>query len=181
MSNDIVRTGNSQESAMFIQINQELCTGCGACEDACSVGAIHLVDGRAEIDDALCIVCEACVEACPNMAIAARYTLDPIVNNLKLPAAETRPIPVRDQIGLTKTKAAGRGWAPLAGTALAFLGHEVAPRLVDVLISAFERRLAQSTTKTVAPLSTSSRIKCQRRQSRYRGGQLGIRNFKVRR
>jgi ferredoxin len=38
---------------MVMQVDQELCAGCGVCVDACSTGAIHLVEQRAEIDNVM--------------------------------------------------------------------------------------------------------------------------------
>jgi NAD-dependent dihydropyrimidine dehydrogenase PreA subunit len=47
----------------------DLCGGCGTCcEGICFVDAIHLVNGRAIIDDE-CRGCGRCVEVCPNEAI----------------------------------------------------------------------------------------------------------------
>lgn len=45
------------------------CVGCGACtKDICFVDAIHLKDGRAEIEDT-CRGCGRCVTVCPKQAI----------------------------------------------------------------------------------------------------------------
>jgi Fe-S-cluster-containing hydrogenase component 2 len=171
---------------MVIQVNQELCAGCGVCVDACSAGAIQLVDQRAVIDDALCTQCEACADACPNEAITALSIPARSVSIVALPAAGSHLVPGRDQAALPEMAAPARGLATLAGAALAFLGSEVAPRLADVLIDALERRLARPATTTVAPVSTSSRShtarsRGERRQARYRGGCTGNRNPKERR
>jgi len=59
-----------------LTVDTGLCTGCGACVDACSFGAIALVGGVAQTNDR-CILCGACVEVCPAEALqAARPTPD---------------------------------------------------------------------------------------------------------
>jgi NAD-dependent dihydropyrimidine dehydrogenase PreA subunit len=171
---------------MVIQVNQELCTGCGVCVDACSVGAIQLVDQWALIDDALCTQCEACVDACPNGAITAHSVPARSTPIVVVSAAESRPVPVQDQVTLPETAAPALGLGPLAGAALAFLGSDVAPRLADVLITALQHRLVRSATTTVTPVSTCSRNHTargggERRQARYRRGQTGYRNYEGRR
>jgi ferredoxin len=45
------------------------CVGCGTCQGVCFVGAIRLVDGRAEVG-AECRGCGRCVEVCPEGAIS---------------------------------------------------------------------------------------------------------------
>jgi NAD-dependent dihydropyrimidine dehydrogenase PreA subunit len=171
---------------MVIQVNQELCTGCGVCIDACSVGAIHLLDQQAVIDDALCTACEACIEACPNEAITAHSIIEPSVSIVTLPAAEAHPVPVWEKTALPEKAVPTRGLVPLAGAALGFLGREVAPRLVDVVVNTLERRLARSTTTTVSPVPTYMQVRTtrgrgERRQVRYRNGRTGNRNHKGRR
>jgi ferredoxin len=171
---------------MFIQVNQELCDGCGVCVEACPVGAIQLVDQRAVIDDALCTQCEACIDACPDGALTALSVPANSTPLVALPAAESSMIPAPIQTALSETEAPAHGLALLAGAALTFLGREVAPRLVDVLITALERRLARPTTTAIARVSTPSRSlavkgRGERRQARFRGGCTGNRNLKERR
>ena len=171
---------------MVIQVNEELCTGCGVCIDACSVGAIQLVGQRAVIDDALCTACEACIEACSNEAISTRSIPEPSLSIVTLPAAEARPVPALKKVVLPEAVTSTRSLVPLAGAALAFLGREVAPRLVDVVVNTLECRLARSTTTTVSPVSTSTRVRTtrgrgERKQVRYRSGRTDNRNHKGRR
>lgn len=44
-------------------VDNELCIGCGACEESCAFGAIEVVDGLAVVGDA-CTLCGACVDNC---------------------------------------------------------------------------------------------------------------------
>jgi NAD-dependent dihydropyrimidine dehydrogenase PreA subunit len=171
---------------MVMQVNQELCTGRGVCVEACSAGAIQLVEYQAVIDEVLCTGCEACIEACPNGAITAIVMPAPGMAIMTLPAVESLPVLARVKARLQKIAAPARGLAPLAGTALAYLGREIAPRMVDVFIAALERRLARPAKDAVSPSSIPIRSltaqrRGKRRQARNRGRQIGIRNLKGRR
>jgi len=51
-------------------VNQEMCTGCGTCEDECPVGAVEVdSNGLASIKDADCIRCGRCHDVCPEEAV----------------------------------------------------------------------------------------------------------------
>jgi len=44
-------------------VDNELCVGCGICEDNCAFAAIEVVDGIAVVGDA-CTLCGSCVDSC---------------------------------------------------------------------------------------------------------------------
>ncbi len=51
-------------------ISDQACTGCGACENICTAGALHLAETehgflRPQIDSGLCIDCGRCASVCP--------------------------------------------------------------------------------------------------------------------
>jgi MinD superfamily P-loop ATPase len=50
----------------IVQIDEEKCTGCGACADACHESAIAMVNGKAKlIKDDYCDGLGNCLPACP--------------------------------------------------------------------------------------------------------------------
>jgi electron transfer flavoprotein alpha subunit/NAD-dependent dihydropyrimidine dehydrogenase PreA subunit len=53
---------------MAVWVEKDECAGCETCVEACPVGAIHMRDGIAFIDDK-CTSCGACVESCTTGAI----------------------------------------------------------------------------------------------------------------
>jgi len=54
----------------IIEINEELCDGCGQCVPDCAEGALEIVDGKVKmIADKYCDGLGACLEACPKDAL----------------------------------------------------------------------------------------------------------------
>jgi heterodisulfide reductase subunit A len=63
--------GKARVEAIISKVDQELCVGCGLCEDACTYGALsmHLWRGVMSINEVLCKGCGTCAVACPSKAI----------------------------------------------------------------------------------------------------------------
>ncbi len=54
----------------IIEIDEELCTGCGDCVPDCAEGSLEIVDGKARlVEDRLCDGLGACIKSCPTGAL----------------------------------------------------------------------------------------------------------------
>ncbi len=54
-----------------MNVDQDLCIGCGACAAGCPVEALKFNDdGKMECDKDTCIKCGACLAVCPVEAIS---------------------------------------------------------------------------------------------------------------
>ncbi len=50
-------------------VDQEKCSGCGECVEACPLDAIEIQENKALVDQETCGDCGACVDVCPTEAI----------------------------------------------------------------------------------------------------------------
>lgn len=74
----------------MIFVDEDRCTACGLCVDACAQGAIALGESGPTIDQELCAGCAACVTACPRGAI---YEVE--AAPAPMAAASTQAQPIR--------------------------------------------------------------------------------------
>ena len=59
-------------SGYVVQVDADLCAGCGECASVCQFVAISVDDGFARMDVAACMGCGVCVAHCPQEAISLR-------------------------------------------------------------------------------------------------------------
>lgn len=66
----ISRYGVDMALRTIIEIDQDVCDGCGACEVGCPEGALKIIDGKARlVGESLCDGLGACIGKCPRGAI----------------------------------------------------------------------------------------------------------------
>lgn len=61
------------------EVDEELCIGCGTCEERCNMDAVHVEDAIAHVDKKRCIGCGACVPTCTSEAIKLYKKEDGII------------------------------------------------------------------------------------------------------
>jgi heterodisulfide reductase subunit A len=62
--------------AITADVDEDLCVGCGLCEEICPYGAPKIEDGKSKIREILCRGCGTCAAECPSQAITMRHYRD---------------------------------------------------------------------------------------------------------
>ena len=65
---------------MAINVDREKCIGCESCVAVCPVGALQMVDGKADINQDNCVSCGACIGECPVEAIGREEVVREVEN-----------------------------------------------------------------------------------------------------
>jgi heterodisulfide reductase subunit A len=68
MANRKVKT-----EAITAVVDEDLCIGCGLCEEICPYGAPKIEEGKSKILEILCRGCGSCAAECPGRAITMRH------------------------------------------------------------------------------------------------------------
>ena len=93
----------------IIHIDEELCSGCGACAAACHEGAIEMVDGKARLTrEDYCDGLGDCLPACPTGAITFEEREAPAYNEAAVLAAKQKKAPLPCGCPGTQAKAIHR-------------------------------------------------------------------------
>jgi len=78
--------GRVKVESIISVVNQEICSGCGICEELCAYGtlSLHPWKGVMTVNEVLCKGCGACAAACPSGAITlSHFTHDQILAQLE--------------------------------------------------------------------------------------------------
>lgn len=59
--------------AITARVNEDLCIGCGLCEELCPFGAHRIEEGKSKTIEAVCRGCGVCAAECPRRAITMRH------------------------------------------------------------------------------------------------------------
>jgi heterodisulfide reductase subunit A-like polyferredoxin len=54
---------------LTVEVDSDICVGCGKCLEVCVFVGRDIIDGKAVIDQERCLGCGRCEKVCPNGAI----------------------------------------------------------------------------------------------------------------
>ena len=125
----------------IIHIDEEKCSGCGLCAEACHEGAIEMVNGKAKlVRENFCDGFGDCLPNCPTGAITF----------------EEREAPAYDEAAVKASKKKKAEGKPMNGT-----DHEHKGGCPGSAISQFERGAEQEAAPAAKPVSRLAQWPCQ--------------------
>jgi heterodisulfide reductase subunit A len=93
----LMGNGKVRTDAITAAVDEDLCIGCGLCEEICPYGAPRIEDGKSKIREILCRGCGSCAAECPKRAITMRHYGD----NQLLAQVKALLVPQSQEGGLT--------------------------------------------------------------------------------
>ncbi len=75
-SASVIKKIMKRMEGVTVEVNRDLCEGCGECFKVCIYDSMKMIDGKAMIDLETCLGCGRCERKCPNHAIT--ITIDDI-------------------------------------------------------------------------------------------------------
>jgi heterodisulfide reductase subunit A len=69
----LMGAGKVKTDAITGVVDEDLCIGCGLCEEICPYGAPKIDEGKSKIREILCRGCGSCAAECPKRAITMRH------------------------------------------------------------------------------------------------------------
>ena len=58
---------------LHVEVDKDLCVGCGECLEICAFKGMEMIDGKAEVNQKRCLGCGRCESTCPNEAISIYF------------------------------------------------------------------------------------------------------------
>ena len=80
---DVCPTGALRLEDGVVKIEEEICVGCGNCQQACPIGAIWIFEEKA-VKCELCSLNPPCVRYCPTGAIEMTNSLEKVEESMRL-------------------------------------------------------------------------------------------------
>lgn len=149
----------------MMYVDDTRCNGCGACLDVCPTDALTMKDGQAFIDEGLCESCAVCQSACPQEAILPLEEAEVVVAEQPAASPLSQPSQEVEVLPQAEISPMRNALLPALGSALAWTGREVLPRLASLALDALDRRV--QSPKQAEPITP---VVSQRRDRPMRGG-----------
>jgi heterodisulfide reductase subunit A len=72
----LLSMGKIRVESIIASVNEDLCVGCGLCEEVCPFGATKVEHKKSSVIEALCKGCGLCASTCPEQAITVKHFID---------------------------------------------------------------------------------------------------------
>ncbi len=153
----------------MIQIDEQLCTGCGTCVNVCPKGAISLQGGVATLTVERCDNCGACADACTQGAILLVERVEPGSQMLMTRPTAQPSVPAATMPSGPLVTHQRTSFLPLMASFLRWAGTALAPHLADIALQVLDRRVTSSPLSRTQGLGTTIVGRMWRHRYRQRG------------